>query len=328
MNWRKRENASPPMAVVDLFSKRKRREEGDPADVYRYDIIPNPLRVQIVQIWGDALGVPSRDYSENNSVRKAYHAIVNILRREYGVFTLSKNTFDPHSVDYAHPELCEFFVSTASCDRAIDVIELSFRMIDRGTRNYQYLFRQQFNEVADAAIEELNIRFNEHGVGYYYSDGTILRVDSEFTHFEITKPALKVLRRPGFESAQAEFLSAHEHYRHGKMSEALVDCCKAFESTIKIISKKRNWETSKCRGASDLVKICFDNNLVPQYWQNHFTGLRSILESGIPTPRNKQAGHGAGTEAPLPVPDELVRYVIHMTAATILFMTEAEIKLK
>ena len=93
---------------------------------------------------------------------------------------------------------------------------------------------------------------------------------------------------------------------------------------MKVICDKRRWPHSPNASAAELVKVCLDNKLVPEYWQSHFAGLRSVLESGIPTPRNRQAGHGAGTTANPSVPSPLVSYVLHMTAATVLFLSEME----
>ena len=136
------------------------------------------------------------------------------------------------------------------------------------------------------------------------------------------------MHQKGFENAEKEFLSAHEHYRTGKYSEALIDCCKAFESVMKIICTKRKWKFDSTKAtASHLVDVCLSNGLIPSFWKNHFTGLRTILESAIPTPRNKKAGHGAGAQPAHEPPSELVAYVLHMTAATILFLTESERKI-
>jgi hypothetical protein len=320
------------MATFDLFSKRRKRAAGDVPDIYIYTI-PTDLRVQIIHIWGDALGDPSRDYDSGGNIKSAYQEIVDVLRREYSVFILSQDTPDRNDKRYAYQELCKFFMDTKPfrgvdpTDKALDVIELTFRWIDYLTRRFSYLGRQNFAEIADDAIEELNSRFREHGVGYSYSDEKIIRIDSEFVHSEIVKPVLSVLRQKGFDSAQSEFLAAHEHYRHGKYPEALVECYKAFESTMKIICTKRSWSFDNSKGAADLARVCLAQGLIPSYWQSHFSGLRSILESAIPTPRNKQAGHGAGVLPPQPIPIELVSYVLHLTAATILFLTEAERKL-
>ena len=35
----------------NIFSKRQKRLRGEVPDVYQYDVFPNELRVQIVQIW-------------------------------------------------------------------------------------------------------------------------------------------------------------------------------------------------------------------------------------------------------------------------------------
>lgn len=44
------------MLVFDLFSYRKRLAEGERPDVFVYDKLPQPLRVQIVRIMQDAIG--------------------------------------------------------------------------------------------------------------------------------------------------------------------------------------------------------------------------------------------------------------------------------
>jgi AbiJ N-terminal domain 4 len=319
------------VAIVNLFSKRRKRTAGEVPDVYTYDI-PERLRVQIIHIWTDALGRPD-DYNHGITIRQTYQAIVEMLRREYGVFVLHKSNHEPRDDRLAFNELCQFFLdgqgigTTNGTDKALDVIELSFQVVDTVTRSWEYIHRNNCDEVANDSIDELNKRFKEHGVGYSFSDGHLLRIDSEFVHAEVVKPALSVLRQKGFETPQKEFLGAHEHYRHGKKSEALVECYKAFESTMKVICAKRRWTHNPNAAAAELVKVCLDKGLIPSFWQSHFAGLRSTLESAIPTPRNKGAGHGAGTAPPHNPPDELVAYVLHMTAATILFLAEAERKL-
>ena len=53
-------DSSVKMAVFDLFSKRQKRLRGEVLDVYQYDNIPSPLRVQIAHIMNDAMGNPRR----------------------------------------------------------------------------------------------------------------------------------------------------------------------------------------------------------------------------------------------------------------------------
>ncbi|XOB65765.1 STM4504/CBY_0614 family protein [Deferribacteres bacterium DY0037] len=307
------------MAIFDLFSKRQRALNGDFPDVYSYDDLPNALRVQIVHIWSDALG-NEKDYYNNENVQAAYKSIVDTLCREYGVFQLP--TAEKYSRVYRN-ELADYLLQVNEIERQLDIVELSFSYIDRFTRKFAYLYRQNASERVNDAINELNHRFKEHGVGYQFVGSRIIRVDSELIHSEAVKPALMLLDEKQYHGAQQEFLSAYEHYRHGRHKEALNDCLKSFESTMKAICDKREWVYQPEMTSNKLIKVCFDNDLVPSFWQQHLTSLRSMLESGIPTGRNKLSGHGQGS-APTRVPDSLVVYMLHMTASTLVFLTTAE----
>jgi len=307
------------LAIIELFSKRQKKLLGEVADVYSYEDLPNPLRVQIVHIWKDTLG-EAKQYWEGE-VRHAYEFIVETLCREYGLFKL------PGANEYGDREyileLANFFLREKDVEKALDAIELSFKVIDRSTRNYGYLCRNNASERADNAISELNSRFKEHGIGFQFVNGEIIRVDSELIHSEAVKPALRLLNSKQYQGAQQEFLSAYEHYRHGKHKESLNDCLKAFESTMKAICDKRKWSYQSNATAKVLIQVCFDNGLVPTFWQQQLSSLRSMLESSVPTGRNKLSGHGQGS-SPTSVPAYLVAYMLHMTASTLVFLTTAE----
>lgn len=72
----------------------------------------------------------------------------------------------------------------------------------------------------------------------------------------------------------------------------------------------------------DLINIMFKDQLIPQYLANHFSGLRQVLEAGVPTVRNKTSGHGQGS-IPTNVPEHLAAYVLHLTASNIVMLIEA-----
>ena len=307
------------MTIRDLFSKRQKRLRGDIPDVYSYDDLPKPLRVQIIYIWNDTLGGNEQAQNSEN-VDSAYEFIVNSLCREYGLFKLPGAKYG--SREYIS-ELHAFFLQEENIEKALDSVELSFSVIDRFARKQNYLHRRDANKRADDAIVELNDRFKEHGVGYQFVEGQIVRVDSELIHSEVVKPALRLLNGREFKGTQQEFLSAYEHYRHGRYKEALNDCLKSFESTMKTICDKKGWSYEPNATAKTLVKACFDNGLIPPFWQQQLNSLRSLLESGIPTGRNKLGAHGQGAQ-PTAVPEYLVAYMLHMTASTLVFLTKAE----
>jgi AbiJ N-terminal domain 4 len=220
-------------------------------------------------------------------------------------------------------ELANFLLQQADHEKILDATELSFRLIDRMTRTREFLGRNNASELADSAIDELNARFLEHGVGYRYEEGEVVRVDSELLHAEAVKPALALLRAPEYAGAQAEFLKAHEHYRHGRAKEALAECLKSLESVMKSICAKRKWTHDANATSKALIQVLFDKGLVPTFWSQHFSALRSMLESGVPTARNRLGGHGQGANV-VQVPSHLVVYVLHQTASTVVFLTEAE----
>ncbi|MEI6950699.1 hypothetical protein V9K67_26185 [Paraflavisolibacter sp. H34] len=124
-----------------------------------------------------------------------------------------------------------------------------------------------------------------------------------------------------FQNANEEFLKAHDHYRHGRNKECLSECLKAFESVMKIICTQKGWPHDEKDTSSKLLKICFDNNLIPQYLQTQFTSLRAVLDSGIPTIRNRIGGHGQGSEKK-EAADQLVRYALNLTGSNIIFLIE------
>jgi hypothetical protein len=310
------------MKIVDLFSKRQKKLRGEVSDVYVYDEIPQPLKVQIIHIWEDTLGDEEQYYNSSYEVYEAYKFIVECLCREYGVFSLCE-VRDREGNRQFRLELRNFLLQEKDPEKVLDAVELSFQVIDRYTRKWNYLYRNNASERANAAIEELNFRFREHCIGYQYSDGKIIRVDSEFLHSEAVKPALGLLRAPEYAGAQAEFLSAHEHYRNGRSKEALNDCLKSLESVMKAICAKRGWKHDPNATSSALLQVLFDNGLIPSFWNAHFSALRSTLESGVPTVRNKLGGHGQGTDV-VEVPPHIAAYVLHLTASAIVFLVEAE----
>ena len=247
------------MAIFDLFSKRQKMLRGDIPDVYVYDELPQALKTQIVHIWVDALGGGELYYE--GQVQTAYQAIVSTLCREYGLFQLNSDT-NRHGDRNFIRELVEFFLHERNIERVLDAIELSFRLIDISSRDFFYLRRRNSDEIADAAIEELNGRFKEHGVGYQFIDGEIIRIDSELLHSEVVKPVLRLLNQKDFKGAQQEFLKAHEHYRHGNAKEALNECLKAFESLMKAICDKRGWSYNGNSTAKSLIQTCLNNELI------------------------------------------------------------------
>ena len=309
------------MAVVDLFSRRKRIADGETPDVYKYDVLPQTLRVQIVQIMRDAVGA-YHQYSnleigevyENNMGWKIIH---NSVAREYGVFELAAGANPRRSC-----ENC--ILHSHSLDMVLDLIEFGFLYIHSKTRQFSGYDRDRcgIRVRADEAIKELNERFKLAGVGYQFDYGYLFRVDSELIHSEIVKPALLYLNEKGFEGPRDEFMSAHAHYRKGEMKDAVVDANNAFESTLKSICEQSGWEYQNGDSTSRLIKVVRDQGLLPDYLDNSFDQLAATLKSGLPKVRGEEGSHGQGA-IPSETPDYVAAYALHLAAAQILFLVKA-----
>jgi hypothetical protein len=318
------------MGIFDTFSKRQKRlEKTGQQDIYQYNTLPGPFRVQVVHIWRTAIGqyYSPQGYSytrdEPSPSNQLWQFIHDALARELGLPVLAGEwNSNPK-------ERCILFLTQADTSGALDIIQLSFQAIDRGVRKmdeYQ-LQDSQITQDPDSAIEELNHRFWEHGIGYQYAGGSLVRLDSQFAHVEIVTPALSLLNASGFDGPADEFRRAFDHYKHGRNKEAVAEALKAFESTMKSICKARKWAYQSTATAQPLIKLLFDKGLIPPELESHFSGLRSAMESGLPTISNRTSRHGQGA-TPTTIPSHFAAYALHLLASNIVFLVEAHKALK
>jgi hypothetical protein len=134
------------MPIFDLYSKRKKAIErsGQP-DVYQYESIPENVTNQIIMVLCDAI----------KNHEGIWSVIINTLAREYGdpsiLIYFKQNT----SMLDNKRSCLEFLKTQLHTDRKLDLIELSFRFIDRN----------KIGPHPEGAVSELNYRLREGGVG-------------------------------------------------------------------------------------------------------------------------------------------------------------------
>ena len=298
------------MGIVDIFAKRQRRMRGEFQDVYQCDDLPATFRTQVVFILSDLFACKVPGWKQ-----ECFQALHDILARELGVFRLHAQENNPWD------EVMQFFLTTTNVEVALSVIELSFRVAGPA---HQQLSPHHCKMLPSEAVNELNKRFMEHGIGYQFESDEIVRIDSKFLHQEAVKPALQILKATHYASANGEFRKAHEHYRHQRYSEAVTECLKTLESTLKVICHRREWGFNAEKDTvSQLIDIVFDKGLLPGYLQSQFGTMRSLLKSGVPTIRNRESSHGAG-EKPSHIPQHLAAYALHLTASAIVFISRCD----
>ncbi len=301
-------------AGYERFSQRQKKLAlaGQPA-LYRYDVLPARLRGQVLHILKGVM----------RGGHEFWMQVYAIVAREFGIVQSDWETMASITTDF--DRFSETFIKAKTTDDALDMIEIAFRELEQSVRPAAHKRKAAAApSVADQAIIELNRRFSEHDLGYWYSDGYLLTKSSEYMHAEVVEPAVALLHAGGFHGPLDEFLRAHEHYRHGRYKEATADALKAFESTMKTICDLRDWPyDSGTATAKTLVGVILDQGLVPPYMQEYFNGgLRKMLEAGVPTVRNKTSGHGQG-RARVELPEHVAAYALHMTAANIVFLVQA-----
>jgi len=302
------------MPVYNLFSKRQRdAAKAGTVDVYRYDIVPATFRIQLLNIAKAGFG-PDRetDYQLGMATNGNWIWIDETYSHEKGIIPLGGDSHTPDKIRAAYQQM--------NAEDAIDLTELigfALQLLDE--KEISKYARKDY--APDLRMDEVNYRLREAGMGYQFERGRLIRVDSQFIHSEVVKPALSLLNRSGFEGAEQEFLKAHEHYRSGKNKEAVAMAANALESTFKGIFDSKGWEYSGSR-ISDLVKVAQKHKLWPDYLDNSFNQLVATLQSGLPKIRDNDASHGQGSIRK-EVPSYLAGYALHLAASKIVFLVSA-----
>lgn len=274
---------------------------------------------QIFHIWNDFFYIENKfsDSFSDSAIKQLYHIICKEVGRK-------KLYTHPLGANVTHKKQIElYFEEQYEAGKILDLVSMIFFMIkvasDASIDGLKYTPTYSYDE----AVEDLNERFRENGLGYEYVNGEIVRIDNIALHTEVVRHALNLLTDPTFENANEEYLKAHEHYRIGNNKESLNECLKAFETTMKIICSRNKWKYEKTDTAKTLINILLSNKFLPGYNESQLNALNQQLVGTIPTVRNKNSGHGQG-EVKIIVPKSLVKYMLYTTAATINLLVETQ----
>jgi hypothetical protein len=190
-----------------------------------------------------------------------------------------------------------YYVEHGESDGFLDAVDVGATVLHGYIRDHQEEQRERWGSKLDAddAIDEINFRFRDAGVGFQIISGKIVRVDSQY---------------------------AHEHYRAGRYKEAVNEAAKAFESLMKAVCDQKGWTYNKGARASDLLKVLRAHKLWPEYLDASFDQLVATLASGLPKVRNDASAHGQGA-VPTTAPSYVAAYALHLAAAKMILVAEA-----
>ena len=299
--------------MFDLLSKRIKNASGEP-EVYVYDNLPKEFRNQVYYILEDVIA-PYCSYDSEN----LWNTIHDMFAREKGLKKLG--SYEVTWDGYGEHNIEEYLDHSSTID-LLDFIDFVFNIFHKILREVkpEYEYNYNSSEKVDNAITELNFRFRQHGLGYEFVNGEIIRIDNTLIHKKVIKPALGLIYEEGFSGPEEEIRRAFEYRRRGDNKNAILEAGKAFESTMKTICDKKGYVYDKDKDtAQKLIRILESNNFYPPYMSSHLTSLRTTLETGVPVIRNKNAGHGQGSVV-VNIPDEFAEYALNLAASNIVLL--------
>lgn len=313
------------MPIFELYSKRLAdSQRAGQSDVYQYDSIPSNLRVQFERIAIAALGKFGAygdrylNQDENNNL---WSEIEKVFLHEKGLYRIADGRLAGERV-VGYMRVC-------GTEDWLDILDLTAHVLQIISEEPDMVLSQRWaaNVTADNAVDEINYRLRQAGVGFQIEGGRVIRVDSQYIHSEMVKPTLSILSESGFEGPSQEFIAAHTHYRSGQHREAVAMAANALESTFKAIFDQKGWEYKKGARISDLIKVARAHALWPEYLDSSFEQLVATLQSGLPKIRDNDASHGQGSK-PKDVPASIAAYALHLSAAKIVFIASCAREMK
>lgn len=215
-----------------------------------------------------------------------------------------------------------YIVSNDNYEHVLDLIECVIRTRISILSKFNGYYKFINDEILIKLIEELNERFLYAGVGYQYENDEIIRIDHQYVHKEILKPALEIIHNQAFEKVNEDYSNAHKHYRNQYIKDCIVACNRAFESLLKSICNECEWEYDPNNRASDLIKIIHKNGLFPVGMEKTIDNYIMTLKTGVPELRNHFGGHGSSSQSSSPS-IYMAEYVLHLTATNIVFLYNA-----
>ena len=212
------------------------------------------------------------------------------------------------------------FLFECSDDHFLDFVEMLFRHREPGVNS------QQLVNVVNIFLEIDNLPYAVTDFVWQSTDDTryrsmelverprIIRRENQVLHTTAIQPAIEFLSRPGFDSANREFLGALEDYRKGDFASSLTKCGSSFESVMKVICDQRGWTYKQTDNAGQLLR-----NILPKVSLGPSFEQQLLI---VPTIRNRYSNaHGQGIQQ-VHTAKHIAQFALNATASAILLLVE------
>lgn len=194
-----------------------------------------------------------------------------------------------------------------------------------------------YSDVALSEIKTMTTKINQAliraDIPYQFDGGMFLPTETQWTHDQVVRPALRFLSDPSFAGANAEFMQAYDHFKHGRYDTCMAECGNAFESVMKVVCVERgirlknnqvaDLNNIRRATAGDMMPGIAKELLLPGWTVDQVKAMEQVLAFSVPSIRNLGgAGHGAGAIHPN-FPRYFASYALHMAASNIVLLAEA-----
>ena len=137
-------------------------------------------------------------------------------------------------------------------------------------------------------------------------------VEEDIVHEDAIIPALSILQKPHFLSADQEYRDALDEFRIGDYGDCLTKCNCAIESVMKVICKKSGWPYPNNPGTKRLLDIMTSKSVLDNGFKEALVLIANL--------RNEVA-HGGGDEVRR-TEKSVAQFALTLSAAAIILLVE------
>lgn len=177
--------------------------------------------------------------------------------------------------------------------------------------------------------QDLNVIFKRNNVPFKCNNGQFIDSSEDTIYNEVLAPCLSILSNNGFETADSLLRDSFKEFHEDNNKESILKCGMALDSVLdKIITDNGLHFSGSQNDFNGKLNLLKSSGLVPDFQDKDFGNhLKELLHSPLKIRNNEpNVSHGKA-DNPL-TDDDLVKYTIDATAASILYIVREYLKQK
>ena len=175
--------------------------------------------------------------------------------------------------------------------------------------------------------QSLNVIFKRNNIPFKCNNGQFIDSSEETLYNEVIAPCLSILSDNGFETADGLLRDSFTKYHENENKEAILKCGMALDSVLdKIITNNNLSFSGPDNDFNGKMILLNKHGLFPDFYDKDFGNhIRQLLHSPLKI-RNNEPNVSHGRANATLTDDNLVKYTIDATSASILFIVREYLK--